>query len=131
FVHVGVIFQAPLPRQTQLIADPLVRIRYGNASWSERTFEIWMFKWSALVWSFDQISESARRAVCAREPWRDMSRLAAFKARGHSTSRAYAQWLKDKSLSTLAALAVWALAAFSGPLFYHLLPTLSTIPPLS
>src|SRR5262245_13359606 len=131
FVHVGVMFQAPLPRQTQLIADPLVRTRYRNASWSERTFELWMFKWPALVWSFDQISESARRAVCAREPWRDMSRLAAFKARGHYTSRAYARWLKDRPISAFRRLASWALAAFPDRLFNRLVRAWSRIRPLS
>src|SRR5262245_44861131 len=87
FVHVGVIVQEPWSRPAHLIADTLIRSRYGNASWSERTFEIWMFKWPALIWSFDDISESARRAVCAREPWRDLTRLATLKARGHYTSR--------------------------------------------
>jgi abequosyltransferase len=131
FVHVGVIFQAPLARQTLLIADPLVRIRYGNASWSERTFEIWMFKWPALIWSFDQISETARRAVCAREPWRDLKRLAALKARGHYTSRAYVQWLKDRPLPALGRLASWALAAFPDRLFNRLMRAWSRIRPLS
>jgi glycosyltransferase involved in cell wall biosynthesis len=130
FVHVGVIFQAPLSRHAHLIADPLVRIRYGNASWAERTFETWMFKWPALIWSFDHLSESARSAVCAREPWRDLRRLAIFKGRGYYTSGSYERWLKDLPLSTIRRLICRALAAFPDRLFNRILLAYSRIRPL-
>ena len=50
FVHIGVIFQVSLPGTVLVISTPLISIRYGLAQWTERSFEIWMFKWPGLVW---------------------------------------------------------------------------------
>jgi hypothetical protein len=56
FIHVGVIFQRPMPEKILILADPLISIRYGNAKWQPQQFEIWMLKWPALLWSFDTVS---------------------------------------------------------------------------
>ena len=50
FVHVGVIFQAPLPGDALVLSRPLVAVRNANVSWASRSFEIWMFKWPGLIW---------------------------------------------------------------------------------
>jgi glycosyltransferase involved in cell wall biosynthesis len=42
FIHVGVLFQAPMTGGVVVISEPLLRIRYGNSMWSHRTFEVWM-----------------------------------------------------------------------------------------
>jgi glycosyltransferase involved in cell wall biosynthesis len=70
FIHVGVIFQAPLPGPTLLLAYPWIVIRYGNASWTARAFDIWMVQWPKLVWSFPHISTTAKRGITRKEPWR-------------------------------------------------------------
>jgi len=88
FIHVGVIFQAPLPRPALIIAEPLIVIRYGNASWSSRGFEIWMFKWPSLVWSLP-LGEEAKRSVVAREPWRRPANLLLLRAVGAYSKREY------------------------------------------
>ena len=36
FIHVGVIFQAPLRGRALAIAQPWIVIRYGNAQWGPR-----------------------------------------------------------------------------------------------
>jgi len=69
FVHVGVIFQNSPIEKIRVIADPLILIRYGSAMWPARGFEIWMFKWSKLIWSFTGFSEGAKENVCLRQPW--------------------------------------------------------------
>lgn len=81
FIHVGVIFQAPIPR-AKVLGEPLVRLRLGNSMWSSRGFEIWMFKWPGLIWSFDGLSDTAKAAVTPREPWRELTRLLMFRAKG-------------------------------------------------
>ena len=43
FIHIGVIFQDQLPSDTLVISESFIIIRYGNAQWSDRAFEIWMF----------------------------------------------------------------------------------------
>ena len=40
FIHMGIIFQAPPPENVLVIAEPQVIIRYSNASWTSRAFEI-------------------------------------------------------------------------------------------
>jgi len=114
FVHVGVIFQKPLPGDALAIAEPLISIRYGNASWLGRYFEIWMFKWPGLIWSFDALADSAKKQVFPREPWRSARKLLHFRAKGAYTKREYAQWIKPHLESPWARLVGDACARFPG-----------------
>jgi abequosyltransferase len=122
FVHVGVIFQAPID-SIHVIADPLVRIRYGNAMWTSRGFEIWMFKWPQLIWSFDRFPESARQAITEREPYRSIKRLIWSRAIGSYSMTEYKRYLGGARMPSSLAIAmipaVW-LNAFSS-LYCYLL----------
>lgn len=82
FIHVGVIFQQPAPRRVKVIAQPLVEIRYGNAQWSARGFEIWMTMWPRLVWSFEHFSRAARRRVTPAYPSARLQTLLWYRAIG-------------------------------------------------
>jgi abequosyltransferase len=75
FIHCGVLFQAPIPGTTILIREPLVKIRHGVGSWLKRWFDVWMYKWPKLVWSFGWIDEEVRREVHEAEPWTNWQRL--------------------------------------------------------
>ena len=96
FVHVGVIFQPPPLGRVRTLAEPLIRIRWGNAMWTSRGFEIWMFKWPKLIWSFGQYSEEARAAVCPREPWRNLRMLGLHRALLGYSSAEYQTYLADR-----------------------------------
>ena len=85
FVHVGVIFQHPSITNVSVISEPLIIIRYGNAMWTSRSFEIWMFKWPKLIWSFPDFSDAAKRKVCRCEPWRSVKALFHNRALGAYT----------------------------------------------
>lgn len=82
FVHVGVLFQAPLSRDVIVIGEPLVQIRYGVGNWTGRSFHVWMFKWPSLIWSFEWLPERTRAAVTSRHPWRNPALLALYRAKG-------------------------------------------------
>ena len=82
FIHMGVLFQQPAPARVKCIAQPLVQIRYGNALWTARAFEIWMFKWPSLVWSFGHFSEQARRRVSPRHPGASLRTLVWYRGLG-------------------------------------------------
>jgi abequosyltransferase len=114
FVHVGVIFQQPLPEDALMIANPLISIRYGNASWLAKTFEIWMFKWPSLVWSFANFPESVRCRVCDKEPWRNPKRLLYYRATGAYTKREYRELLKERLESPWAQFVSGAIAHLPG-----------------
>jgi len=104
FVHVGVIFQHPPIDRICVVADPLITIRYGNAMWAPRWFEIWLFKWPQLVWSFSDYSDRAKAMVCPREPWKDIRRLFFYRATGGYTLKQYRRFLSDKAGGTRRAL---------------------------
>ncbi len=93
FIHVGVLFQARINGPTAIIAEPLIIIRYNNASWSSRYFEIWMFKWPRLIWSFKHYSPSALRNVSLHEPWRNYKLLLINRARGTYNKSEYERFL--------------------------------------
>jgi abequosyltransferase len=98
FVHVGVIFQARTPR-ARLIAQPMITIRYGNAMWTPRGFEIWMFKWPALVWSFEVVSDAAKARICPREPWRQARKLLLYRSTGGYTRAEYERYLAMRPMT--------------------------------
>jgi abequosyltransferase len=81
FVHVGVIFQRPLGL-IRVIRRPLIAIRYGNAMWTPRGFEIWMFKWPGLIWSFPDYTHEAKARICMQEPWRMKKKVLLYRALG-------------------------------------------------
>jgi abequosyltransferase len=81
FVHVGVIFQEPLPGAAYVIANPYITIRYGNATWTARAFEIWLFSWPKVIWSLP-FAEQVKRRVCRKEPWRRLRTLLRYRALG-------------------------------------------------
>lgn len=103
FVHVGVIFQAALPGTTLVVAEPMVAIRYGNAHWSERAFEIWMFKWPQLIWSFNLIQEHERLSISLCEPWRSLRNLLLYRAYGSYNAKVFSRliWPRTKALEWL------------------------------
>lgn len=82
FIHVGVLFQEPALRKVQVLAAPLVRIRYGNAMWTARGFEIWVDKWPRLVWSLVHLDEACRAAVTPQHPARSLKTLLWYRAIG-------------------------------------------------
>lgn len=80
FVHIGVIFQKRFSGTIGIIKEPYIKIRYGNAMWALRKFEIWMLKWPRLLWSFDAISEASRQRIVSREPWRKFKFLCVYRS---------------------------------------------------
>ncbi len=96
FIHVGAIFQTRSIGTAKILAEPLVRIRAGNAMWRPRSFEIWAFKWPALIWSFDGYSDEAKEKVTPREPWRRFWWLLWFRALGAYSRAEYDQYFAGR-----------------------------------
>ena len=117
FIHMGVIFQSPLPGEALVLAQPWIIIRYGNAQWVARSFEIWMFKWPNLVWSFPDYPDWAKQRVMPREPWRSLPRLLLSRALGHYSVKEYHTWLKPRLSSPWPRTVLHAIAVVPiGPL---------------
>lgn len=95
FVHVGVLFRAPVPGTAMVIAKPLIVIRNGNGQWNARAFDIFMLRWPQLLWSFEGVSDAAKQAVTPREPWRLLRVLLLQRAFGRYSVREF-ELLRDR-----------------------------------
>jgi abequosyltransferase len=116
FVHVGVIFQDPLPGGALVIARPLVAVRNANVSWAARSFEIWMFKWPGLIWSFHGFPDRVKRQVCPREPWREPKALLTHRAMGSYSLDEYRHWIAPSAGPGVRKAMAWMIAAAPGHL---------------
>ncbi|MFK2879004.1 glycosyltransferase family 2 protein [Rhodanobacter hydrolyticus] len=95
FVHVGVLFRKPIEGTAIILAEPLVVIRNGNGQWNARAFDIFMLRWPQLVWSFEGISDGAKRVATPREPWRLLRVLLLQRAYGRYSMREY-ELMRDR-----------------------------------
>lgn len=100
FVHVGVIFQKPFTGNTIVVKEPLIAVRRGNVSWSSRSFELWLFKWPQLIWSFSSLDDSAKESVTHREPWKSLLVLMRFRGSHCYSASEYSRWIKDSDCSS-------------------------------
>jgi len=94
FVHVGVLFRRPIDGTAIVLSGPLVVIRNGNGQWNARAFDIFMRRWPQLVWSFEGVSDDAKRMATPREPWRLLSVLMLQRAYGRYSMHEY-ETLRD------------------------------------
>ena len=87
----------------------------GNCLLSLRSFEIWAFKWLALIWSFDGYGDEAKQRVTPREPWRQLLWIFAFRAMGAYSHDEYKKYFNNKKIG-VPRLYLIAAAAFPGRL---------------
>ena len=120
FVHVGVIFQEPPLARARILARPLVRIRMGNAMWSGRAFDIWMFMWPELIWSFTGYSDVAKASVVAREPWRGIRDALTYRAYGSFTRKEFRERLSWRG-SAMDRLALRVVLTIPGGLAHAII----------
>lgn len=116
FIHVGVIFQQPLPGNTFVICEPLISIRFGNTQWRPKEFEIRMIRWTNLVFSLGGISSSVRERCYRREPWRSLKSLMFYRAKGTYSPVDYQRWIRPRLNSWWNKLKAMFVAYFPGPL---------------
>lgn len=110
FVHFGVIFQAAMPGDMRVIAEPLIGGRIGNISWSEKSFEIWMFRWPTLVWSMPLFSDASKLRITPKEPWRSLKVLGVARGDGSYTLTNYRRWIAPLPATALQKLAYQIIA---------------------
>ncbi len=114
FIHVGVIFQKELPHGAFAVAEPIIIIRYGNAQWSPRYFEIWMIKWPDLIWSFSDIDDAVKARICSRTPWNSMQVLFLHRAFGAYSLLEYNRYIRVRLDSRLRLIFTKIIALFPG-----------------
>ncbi len=126
FIHVGTVFQAPLTSVVAL-GMSLIRIRIGNAMWTGRGFQIWMFLWPDLVWSFPDFSDAAKSRVVPRLPWRQPQKLLVWRAYGVYDLDGYRRYLGSKSSSLPQRLWMRLIALLPGRVTHAVVVLLLTL----
>jgi hypothetical protein len=89
-----------------VIAKPFIAIRYGNAQWTSRSFEVWMVKWPRIIWSLELISSEAKRKRVKPEPWKRLRTLRFCRALG-----SYSRDMYDKVVAPSNVFWPWKAAA--------------------
>jgi abequosyltransferase len=130
FIHVGVIFQKPFPADILVIAEPYLEIRYGNAEWSPRAFEIWLFKWPQLIWSFANMPDEAKKRVTPKEAYLYYLRIMLYRAKGGYSINEYRKFIepklkskRDKFILQMIARTPGILLNFAGLFYYSFICT--------
>jgi abequosyltransferase len=118
FIHVGVIFDRRIDEDVLVIADPLVSIRYGHGHWTNRAFQIWMFTWPELIWSFSTISDEAKKMVVSKEPWRRLRSLLMLRAQGTYSIGQYQTFLCHRLHSKIHRLLAELIARLPRMILY-------------
>lgn len=116
FIHVGVIFQSPLPGSAFVVSTPLVSVRFGNTQWRPREFEIRMVRWTELVWSFEGVGLGEPAPQYPKEPWHSLKSLFFYRAKGTYGLDQYRLWVRPRSSGPWQRLKAWFIAVFPGPL---------------
>jgi glycosyltransferase involved in cell wall biosynthesis len=110
FIHLGVIFQAPLPAGALVIAEPCITIRLGNAQWASRTFETWMFKWPNLLCTFTHISEKTLLEYRKKQSWGILRNIITYRAMGAYSLKGYQVWFASNDYSLWWRAVIWFIA---------------------
>lgn len=121
YIHVAVIFQAHLPGETLVIAEPLISYRMGNTSaFSYTDSEVVFGNWPSLLESL-ALSESARRKVRSAQPWRHPHWLLVIRGAGHYSLNEYRRWVRPRLRSIHEKACPLAVALLPGVLVNTLL----------
>lgn len=94
FIHVGIIFQSPLPSKAFIIANPQIKIRYGNAQWTKRAFIIGMIKWPQLLNSFNAVNSDIKKGFTFQSPFDILRGMLIFRSKGQFAPTDLNIWAK-------------------------------------
>lgn len=95
-VHLGVVFQEPLPGNTLVIAEPYISYRTGNVqTYSPYVSAIIWEKWPWLVDTM-AISELAKRKLDSPQPWCHFQELFVYRGRGFYGKSEYDRWVRPR-----------------------------------
>lgn len=114
FIHVGVIFQEPMPENILVIAEPYISIRLNNSQWRNRALKMWLISWPQLIWSFTQYSENIRRCVCPKYPSMQLRKLLYYRAMASYSVKEYFEYIKPYSNRSWSRLPARIIASLPG-----------------
>jgi glycosyltransferase involved in cell wall biosynthesis len=96
YVHVAVVFRYIVGHRALFLAEPLINIRLGGASWAKRYFEVELINWPKIIWGLpaEQYSDKAKNKICQKNPTHSVKRMLATRAYGYYGKAEYVQYIK-------------------------------------
>ena len=96
YVHVAVVFRYIVGNKALFLAQPLIDIRLGAASWSRRYFEVELINWPRIIWSLpeEHYPFGIKKRICQKYPTRSIRRILATRAYGYYGRTEYVQYIQ-------------------------------------
>jgi abequosyltransferase len=57
FIHIGILSKIPSNTKVLILSNPLIKIRLGNAEWTNISFKIWFHLWPSILNNFNKSNE--------------------------------------------------------------------------
>jgi len=136
FVHIGVILGTARKLHWRWLAQPIIKIRYGNASWTGISQSVWLSRWPELISTLDGVSQELRDKRIRRGALALFRQLVLLKALGQyrpgelSSVPAYKSGVVARCKATVALVPrgvcywlswLWAHAAGKRAILYDLM----------
>lgn len=99
FIHVGVISTIADSTKFAIMSEPLIKIRLGNAEWSNISFKVWTRLWPNLIWTIPKISKETKRKICPKDPSRNLKFLFWLRALGHYSVNEFNAYMSQEPFS--------------------------------
>lgn len=120
FIHMGVIFQEPLPGRTLAISSVLMSLRLDNEqTHGKEGFLVWNISLPSLVWSLP-LSEATKVGFCSAEPWKRLGYLLALRAIGEYSVTEYRNSVRPRLRSRRDAVIPAFVTCIPRKLAHHL-----------
>jgi len=113
FIHIAVMFQDQIPGKSLLISEPLIAIRLQDSWWAPKVFEIMLVKLPDVVWSLP-ISDSAKKAMTTRIPWRSFRQLLPLRALDLYSFDKYCEFIRPRILRSWEGIIPLSVALIPG-----------------
>lgn len=99
YIHVAVAYRYIMGHKALLLAEPLINIRLGGASWANRYFEVELINWPETIWALpsEHYSDRAKSRVCEKKPTHSIKRLLATRAYGYYGKTEYTRYIQPDS----------------------------------
>ncbi len=106
FIHVGVISSLHAHTKALVVAEPLIKIRLGNAEWSNISFKVWAELWPKLIWSISGLQDATKKSICPKDPSGNLKFLFWLRAQGSFSKKEFDVFISPKPIFTVKILAL-------------------------
>ena len=80
FAHIKCLAEMKIGNEVHYLKSPVIKMRLGNQTWTNKSFLIWHKFYPQLIWGLDNFSEEAKGSVIMRNPMQSLKVLAASRA---------------------------------------------------